>query len=195
MLEVFQYKFFRRRFEIFQILAPFGKFFQQRPLLFHRQRHGVSLGKDDFLHHRLPARPDIHERRGVFLGKALDGFDRALHIGEPSEIGLVKKMVHDTGVRPVVVNAKIVQLEIFKPRQHHQPAVKYRMDVVPESRVISVFVRVQTAADFHVLLDDHDLLPALRQVSGADHAVMASADDHAVVFQDFSHAFVLLCRP
>ena len=34
----------------------------------------------------------------------------------------------------------------------------------------------------HIFLDDHDLLPALGQVSSADHTVVAGADDDAIVF-------------
>ena len=91
-------------------------------------------------------------------------------------------MMHDPRIGPVVMNAEILQLEVFEPRQHHQAAMKHRMDVVPEAGIIAVLVGVQTAADFHILLDDHDLLAALGQIRGADHAVVPRADDDAVVF-------------
>ena len=90
--------------------------------------------------------------------------------------------MHDAGIGTVVVNAEFLQLEIFEPRQHHQPTMKHRVDVVPEPGIVAVLVGIQTAADFHVLLDDHDLLAALGQISGADHAVVPGADHDAVIF-------------
>ena len=99
-------------------------------------------------------------------------------------------MMHDAGVGPVVVNAEIFQLEILEPGQHHQAAMKYRMNVVPEAGIVSVFVGIQAAADFHIFLDDHDLLAALGQIRGADHAVVPGADHHAVVFKNFGHGFI-----
>jgi hypothetical protein len=53
---------------------------------------------------------------------------------------------------------------------------------MPEAWVVAVLMRIEPAADFHVLLDDHDLLTALGQIAGADHTVMARADYDAVVF-------------
>ena len=91
-------------------------------------------------------------------------------------------MVHDSGVGPVVVNAEIFQLQILVPGQHHQTAMKHRVNIVPEAGIVAVLVGIQAAADFHILLDDHDLLAALGQITGADHAVVAGADDYAVVF-------------
>ena len=56
------------------------------------------------------------------------------------------------------------------------------MNVMPEAGIVAVLVGIEAAANFHVLLDDHDFLAALGQISGADHAVVAGADHHAVVF-------------
>ena len=90
--------------------------------------------------------------------------------------------MHDAGIGPVVMNAEILQLQILVPRQHHQAAVKHRVDVMPEAGIVAVLMGIKTAAHFHVLLDDHNLLAALGQIAGADHAVVAGADHHAVVF-------------
>ena len=119
--------------------------------------------------------------------------DGLLNVGEPAEVGLVEKMVHDAGIGPVVVNAEIFQFEIFVPRQHHQTAVKDRVNVMPEAGIVAVFVRVESAADFHVLFHDHDLQAALGQVTRADHAVVAGAYYHAVVFKIFA-IFAILNR-
>ncbi len=59
---------------------------------------------------------------------------------------------------------------------------------MPKAGIVAVLVGIQAAADFHVLLDDHDLLTALGQITCADHAVVTGADDHAVVFKYFRHA-------
>ena len=60
--------------------------------------------------------------------------------------------------------------------------MKHRMNVVPETGIVAVLVGVQAAAHFHVFFNDHDLLAALGEIAGADHAVVAGADDDAVVF-------------
>ena len=61
------------------------------------------------------------------------------------------------------------------------------MNIVPEAGIIPILMRVEPAADFHVFLHDHDLLAALGQIRGADHAVVTGADDDAVVFEKLSH--------
>ena len=90
--------------------------------------------------------------------------------------------MHHAGIGPVVVNAKIFQLQIFVPGQHHQAAMEHRVNVVPEAGIVAVFVGIQAAAYFHVFFDDHDLLAALGQIGRADHAVVTGADHDAVVF-------------
>src|SRR6266850_5052226 len=64
------------------------------------------------------------------------------------------------------------------------------MDIVREAAIVAVFVGIQAAADFHVLLDDHDLLAALGQIRGTDHAVVPGTNHHAVVFKNFGHGFI-----
>ena len=107
MLEMLENKFFRRRFEVSEILPSCGKFFQQRTLLLNGNRHCIGFREHDVFHHRLPARPDIQKRRGVFLRESRDALRRALHVGKPAEIGLIEEMVHHAGVGPVIVNAKV----------------------------------------------------------------------------------------
>ena len=96
-------------------------------------------------------------------------------------------MVDDSGIGSVIVNAEVLQLQILVPRQHHQAAMEHRVNIVPEAGIVAVLVGIQAAAHFHILLDDHDLLAALGEIAGADHAVVAGTDDYAVVFQYFRH--------
>src|SRR5262249_51806432 len=95
--------------------------------------------------------------------------------------------MHHTRIGPVIMNAKFFQFQVFVPRQHHQPTVKHGVNVVPEARIVSVFVRVQAPTHFHVFLDHHDLLAALTEIARTDHAVVSRADHNAVVFQYFCH--------
>jgi hypothetical protein len=91
-------------------------------------------------------------------------------------------VVHHARIGLVVMNTEILQLQIFVPWKHHQAPVKYRMNVVPESRIVAVLMGVETTAHFHVLFHHHDFLAALGEIAGTDHAVVTGADDNAVVF-------------
>ena len=62
------------------------------------------------------------------------------------------------------------------------------MNVVPEAGIVAILVRVQSPAHFHIFFDHHDLLAALGQIAGADHAVVPGADHDAVVFEYLRHS-------
>ena len=187
MLEVLQDELFRRGVEVAQVLPALGQTFQQRPLLVHGDGRAIGLGEDDVLDHRLPAAPDVPERGGVLPGIPLDGGDGPLDVGEPAQVGAVEKVLYHPGVGLVVVDAHAFHFEVPEPGQHHQAAVKHRVDVVPEPRIVPVLVGVESPAHLHVLLDHEDLLSGLAQVAGADHAVVPGADHHAVVMQQLRH--------
>ncbi len=172
---------FGRGVEVAQVLAPRFRLLEQRPLLLDRQRRRVGLGEDDVRDHRLPAAPDILEGPGVFLGEGRDRRHGPLDVGEPAEVAPIEEVLDDPRIWLVVVDAEALQLEVAVPGQHRDTAVENGVDVVPEAGVVDVLVRVEAAADLHVLLDHGDLQAGLAEVAGGDHPVVAGADDDSVV--------------
>ena len=90
--------------------------------------------------------------------------------------------MHHAGIGPVIMNAEFFQFQVLIPGKHHKTAMKNGVNVMPEAGIVAVFVGIEPAADFHVFLNDHDLLAALAEISRADHTVVPGAYHNAVVF-------------
>ena len=156
-----QHELFRRGVEVPQVLAAFGGSFEQGPLFLEGYGNRIGFRENNIFHHRLPAAPDIEKRCRVFFREPRNGFRSSIHIGKPAQVRFIKKVVHHARIGLVVMDAEILQLQIFVPGKHHQAAMKHRMNVVPEARIVAVLMGVQTAAHFHVLFHDHNFLAAL----------------------------------
>src|SRR5262245_32196645 len=72
--------------------------------------------------------------------------------------------------------------------------MKDGMNVVSETRIVSIIMRIESTAHFHIILDDHDLLAAHGDIAGTDHAGVPPANHNAVVFQYLRHSLLFIDR-
>ena len=131
----------------------------------------------------------FHSRKvcGVFLGEARDVGDQLFEIAPEHQRAAVAVRLAELVARRDVGDA-FVRAEILEPRRLADVEMIDRVQVVIEAGQRHL-ARAQSAAISQPPLDQQDVEPGAGEIGAEDQAVMAGADDDAVIgfFERLGH--------
>lgn len=153
---------------------------RQQPLaLLLRHRLGITLGEQDVACDFLGFAVPRAKRRRVLLRKARDIGNGLFQIAAEDERAAVAMRLTEFVARSDVIHL-VAEPEIGEPRRMTDMEMIDRMQVVIEAP-FGDFLRAQAAAVLQSPVDEQYVETALRQIRSQDHAVVAGADNDAVV--------------
>ena len=144
----------------------------------------MQNARGDFLGSPVP----VAKRLGVFLGEPRHVGDGLLEIAAEHQRGAVAMRLAELIARGDVGDA-IFEAEILEPRRLGNVEMVDRVEVVIEAGRGRLFGH-QPAAVFEPAVDQQNAQARFGEIAAEDEAVMAGADDDAVVglFQRLGHA-------
>ena len=121
------------------------------------------------------------QRLGVAGAKPRERRDRAFDIGPPFERVAVARQQRDVELRFDVARAVPLEIEVGVPRHRGDRALEEGMRVVQKARIARILDGREPAAGDRAAIDRKRLQPGLAEIGLQDEAVVARADDDAVV--------------